>query len=570
MNEAAEGAAAPDNAAPKPITADEFEGCRSAIASNIEQGHADPLLGLSAETEEQLLRLAYTDLVALERLERILKAAIRDANHGEPAAKAFNLGTYKRGATQLRKQLQEANARRARLRERNLRLVQGGKGSRDEGGTDVDTDGAKMSVAAAMEASSVFLRAGGCLRHFRGGRVWFDEFHGAYFTDWDGTETDSVIEPRKVDDAFLLRVHRWLLMLDTKLGQSGTTNTEKALYDFANDDIRNEPKEWLVGLTWDGTERLATLLERAYGAPHDNTGYHAAVGRCWFVSLAARIMEPGSKVDTCPVFFGPQGTGKSTSLAVIGGKWYRTINTSADGKDFFDALRGVLVAEIAEFDAFSSNRVENSRIKTLLSTAVDSYRLAYGRTTMDFKRTAVLHATTNDAGWHRDETGGRRFWPIHCQGLIDVEYLRENRDQLFAEARVRYERGESWFDVPREAQEALIDEHYSADPWEDRIRAHIAASRVHRGIPGDKVPARPGNPASVDPIERWGTLITMPRLLEAALNIEAGRQSRRDQLRCGAILRRLGWKPKTMRFGEETVRAWIACEDGQGSLDLGE
>ena len=46
----------PEANEPLPITDEEYEGCRSAITSNIEQGLSDPLLKLSDDTEEQLLR----------------------------------------------------------------------------------------------------------------------------------------------------------------------------------------------------------------------------------------------------------------------------------------------------------------------------------------------------------------------------------------------------------------------------------------------------------------------------------------------------------------------------------
>jgi hypothetical protein len=555
--------------APLPLGDDEFEGVRLALHSNIEQGLADPLLGLSQETEEALLRLAYTDIMGLERMERLCKAAIRDRNDGEPAAAKFSLGTYKRGATQLRKRLQEENARIAKMRQRNMRLLQGGKAAAREG-SDVDLpEDTKMSVAAMCEAPSVFLRSLGLLLTFRRGRIWYDTFYGDYFTDWDGTANEELTEVRKVDDAMLLAVHEWLLTLDTKLGQSGSGNTEKALHRFADMDLRNEPKAWLNSLQWDGVERLPSLMATAYGTPDDE--YHRAVGRCWFVSMAARISAPGCKVDTMPVLFGPQGTYKSTSLEVIGGKWYCTINTTADSKDFLDALRGVIVAEVAELDAIHSNKVENSRVKTLLSTRVDRYRPAYGRTTRDFPRTAVLAGTTNDAGWHRDDTGGRRFWPVHCVGNIDVEWLRNNREQLFAEARERYGRGESWSDVPREEQERLMAQHYTDDPWEERIASKIATWRLYTGevkhvegkgyVPRNDVEPVMGDPNALDEDGHWGTLLTTNRVIVAALGMSIERANSTTAKRVAVTLRKLGWKthPVRVKYTEtnRVVRAWI-------------
>jgi predicted P-loop ATPase len=555
--EAADGAIAPDDiSAPQPITRDELEGCKSAIISQI--GQLDPLVGLSAETEEQLLRLAYTDIMGLERLEREIKAALIDANAGEPAARKFNLKSYVRGANQFRKKLQETNSRRAKLRERSLRLVAGGKKKRN---TDVAIpEETPLSIEAQCEAHSVFLRACGLLRLTKGRRIWFDTFHADYMTDWRGDASDDVIPARKIDDAFLLSVHEYLLSLDVGLGQSGSTNTEKAIHRVADQDRRSEPKQWVEALRWDGQERLPTMLHRAYGTPQD--AYHAAVGRCWMTAMAARICDPGCKMDCMPVFLGAQGNGKSTSLSIIGGAWYSTINTVADSKDFVDALRGVLVAEIAELDAIHSHKVENSRVKTLLSTAVDRYRPAYARTTQDFKRTAVLAGTTNDPYFHRDETGGRRFWPVHCPGQIDVAWLRENRDQLFAEALHRYRAGESWFDVDREEQERLIAERYSADPWEEIIATAIAGWCAHTGVCGDNVEAIKGDPTAPEERAHWGTLITNPRIMTVALGLDIKGKNRKEAIRINTCMRRRGWVQKTVRPKNsagptDTVTAWV-------------
>lgn len=549
---------------PEQLGVTAIENLQSVIMHNVQSGLADPLLGLSDEVEVELVALAYYDTMRLERMERVIRAAIRDRNDGEGAASKFNLGSYRRAATQLRRRIQEDNARRAKMRERNMRILSGNKSEK----AAIDADDSPTSLQAMIASSSVFLRAAGLLEIARKGRIWFDDFHGDFFTDWRGKESDEIVPVTKMDDAFLLNVHGFLLMMDTRLGASSSGNTEKTVHFVADKDHRNEPREWLRGLQWDGEPRLEQLLTRAYGAPNDT--YHRAVGRCWFVSMAARISEPGCKVDTMPVLYGPQGTAKSTSLEVIGGQWYATINTTADSKDFLDALRGVLVAEVAELDAISGNRVENSRVKSLLSTRVDKYRPPYGRTSREFRRTAVLVGTTNDPAWHRDETGGRRFWPVHCVGAIDLQWLRENRDQLFAEACSRYTKGEAWWDVPREEQERLVMEHYTADPWEEKIRSTIATWRVYWGgyatsgreaLPG-YVEAIAGDPMSHDEATHWGTVLTTNRLMTQALGIASERQTRYTAKRIAETMRKLGWTSRAVRArcGDKTVviRGWTS------------
>lgn len=63
---------------------------------------------------------------------------------------------------------------------------------------------------------------------------------------------------------------------------------------------------------------------------------------------------------------------------------------------------------------------------------------------MESPRQYVFAGTVNHGTYLRDGTGGRRFWPVMCRG-IDVDELAHDRDQLWAEAQVKFESGHAWW-----------------------------------------------------------------------------------------------------------------------------
>jgi putative DNA primase/helicase len=86
-------------------------------------------------------------------------------------------------------------------------------------------------------------------------------------------------------------------------------------------------------------------------------------------------------------------------------------------------------------------------------------------------RQCVFAGAVNHSIYLRDETGGRRFWPVAC-GPIDVDALARDRDQPWAEAKTKFDAGAVWWletiDLAQMAADQQVN-RYEGDPWEEVI-----------------------------------------------------------------------------------------------------
>jgi len=232
-------------------------------------------------------------------------------------------------------------------------------------------------------------------------------------------------------------------------------------------------KEYLDGLQWDGTVRLANWLHDYLGV--EPTAFSSAVGRKWMISAAARIYEPGCKADCALVLEGAQGAKKSTTFAVLGGAWFTDNVGDIGSKDFKQNLAGKWIVEWAELAGMS--RAERNTCKREMSSPSDNYRASYGRRNRDYPRQNVFCGSTNDAEYLIDPTGNRRWWPV-VVGRIDAERLRRDRDQLWAEAVALYQSGIPWW-ITDEEEEVLAqakeiqDDKRVRHPWEDMLKVKL-------------------------------------------------------------------------------------------------
>src|SRR5579862_7844009 len=104
--------------------------------------------------------------------------------------------------------------------------------------------------------------------------------------------------------------------------------------------------------------------------------------------------------------------------------------------------RGVWIIEIAELD--SMTRAEVSKVKGFISRTTDRFRPPYGKRLIESPRQCVFAGSVNHSTYLRDETGGRRFWPVACTRIL-IHDLARDRDQIWAEAVHRYRAGERWW-----------------------------------------------------------------------------------------------------------------------------
>lgn len=350
------------------------------------------------------------------------------------------------------------------------------------------------------------------------GRVWFDVFLNRMLT----TGTDG---PREWTDADVIN-----LAIDIqrrhRITRMGVDTAKSAVLGVAKKNVRNCVKDWLDTLKWDGVARIDHFFEDNFGA--EGTNYVRAASKNFWLSMTARVYDPGCKVDNMIIIEGPQGVGKSLALRTIAGEWFAEQHESATNpKAFLEIIQGVLLTEISEMDAFS--RAEVSRVKQIISSQIDRYRDSYGYYATAHKRQGIFVGTTNTDDWNRDDTGARRFWPIRARGTVDIANIKENRLQYFAEAVQRTRGHEPWWIMPREETEKEQADRFVSDIWQDDVEVYLA-----------------GRPETV----------TVGDIFEECLKITIGHRTKRDEMRVASVLRHVGWIKDLVRSGGKVSRVW--------------
>lgn len=216
----------------------------------------------------------------------------------------------------------------------------------------------------------------------------------------------------------------------------GVKVTDRDLHAAIDIVARQQPfhpiREYLEAHKWDGVSRVDRLFIDHLGAP-DNP-YSREIATLMMIAAVARVYEPGHKFDFAVIIEGIQGKRKSTFIQALGRNWFAELDGDFhDTKQMVELMQGAWIMEIPELSGF--NRADVRAIKAFISRQHDRARLAYARRAGEFPRQCIFIGSTNDREYLKDDTGGRRFWPVYCTvGTINVDRLVEDVDQLWAEA----------------------------------------------------------------------------------------------------------------------------------------
>ena len=357
--------------------------------------------------------------------------------------------------------------------------------------------------------------------------VWFDSFRQIRMLrdqPWRDTDDQRISE-------WISRVYRV---------EISAVALRPVIEAIAEESPRDPLSDYLLGLRWDGQPRIHNWLQWGMGVA--DSPINRWVGEAWLIQAVARALQPGCQADSTLVFLGEQGEGKTSVFRILAGEFRAESKIDiGNAPRCYQQIARVWIYELGEMGHFLSSRTSQEEAKNFLTAPEDDYVPLYGHAPIKVKRRCVFIGTTNRPEILRDPTGSRRFWPVTAgeTGPIQVEMIRELRDQIWAEAVVRFRAGQQWW-LPKERaaelQELQMD-YRASDSWEDRIQEWLADPEV-------KVNEEP---------------VTSRRILVGAIGKKLDQITKADEMRCGDIMAALGWRHKAVWNGalKKKINAFV-------------
>lgn len=304
------------------------------------------------------------------------------------------------------------------------------------------------------------------------GKIAFNEFtydvelvepiHLEYFS------IDVGIAKNDLEPALMSHFEKYYEVLFPK------NNINDAIINIANRQKYNPVKDYFEECleNWDEGERIPEFFPTFLGVEYSDLT--TLITKLWLVGAVTKAYEPTAKFDFVLDLVGGQGSGKTTVLQKLGGKWYTDQITDFKDKDNLAVMLRALIVNDDEMMATQNSKFEE--IKKFVTSLYLEFRKPFDRRSERYPKNFVLARTTNHVEYLKDKTGERRFLPLltdptkqlfHPVSDLTQDYV----DQLWGEAVHLYKNGFS-FSLSAEELEAL-ELHRSTFQYRDDIEIAI-------------------------------------------------------------------------------------------------
>ena len=312
---------------------------------------------------------------------------------------------------------------------------------------------------------------------------FFDNFSMSYYIKKNG-ETRPCKDPD-------------IRELIDKLDEFGFKNpsfdaTKTAFFSAAEGNTTDLMIECLSTLPeWDGKDRIVDFAFKCLKSSDEERHIVPILNYFWTALYARAICtDPdGVKADTVLVLQGNQGIKKSSVLEHIGFNMSQcgAIKLKiSDPNDRVRKMKGKLIVEIPELGGM--NRLDDyNDVKDFFSTRVDEYVEKYASFTTRFVRRCMLILTTNETSFIPDFDEGsyaRRYAVIKCgsddeTSKIDIDWLDDNREQLWAQAKVLYEQNGIMWQGLEDVQRKTNASYRLDVAGQDEVEAYIKSKNLY-------------------------------------------------------------------------------------------
>ena len=217
-------------------------------------------------------------------------------------------------------------------------------------------------------------------------------------------------------------------------------------------------EDWLKALEWDGRSRIEAV---AASVTTQQPELWPVYLKHWLIQGVQAVCgwRDPKQVGSVLTLTGEQGIGKTSWLrSLVPEQWFKegahlSLVTGNTKDSIIEALERPVV-ELGELDG-SFRRSDSASLKNFLTRPLDTIRRPYAKAAETKPRMTIYCASVNLQQVLADETGNRRYWPVHC---TRIERHNQSVAQLWAEAYALWSRGYQWWLEPEYEEKRIVVE----------------------------------------------------------------------------------------------------------------